>query len=126
MTSDAYDIVARAYADTFPDLRAEEPEEIALIDQFAELAGVDALALDAGCGAGRVSSHLRGRGLRVIGVDLSSGMLAMALRDQPWLPTAVATGGEASGGLPRLFTWSAVVVGAFRRRLARLRGYCVP
>lgn len=91
MTSDAYDFVARAYADTFPDLRAEEPEEIALIDRFAELAGVDALALDAGCGAGRVSAHLRGGGLRVVGVDLSPGMLAMALRDQPWLPTAVAT-----------------------------------
>ncbi|QKE86068.1 class I SAM-dependent methyltransferase [Arthrobacter sp. NEB 688] len=39
--------------------------------------------LDAGCGSGRIARYLTDRGLSVLGVDLSPGMLAMARRDHP-------------------------------------------
>lgn len=39
--------------------------------------------LDAGCGTGRYSVHLRERGHRVAGVDLSAAMLAVAARRVP-------------------------------------------
>jgi ubiquinone/menaquinone biosynthesis C-methylase UbiE len=79
----AYDTVAEDYAAYMPDTRAEAPLDLAMIDAFAEAvtSGDDARVLDAGCGAGRMSRYLDERGCRVEGVDLSSGMVAMARRD---------------------------------------------
>ena len=39
--------------------------------------------LDAGCGTGRMSRYLSGRGCRAEGIDLSPGMLAVARRADP-------------------------------------------
>ncbi|MFV2084801.1 class I SAM-dependent methyltransferase [Micromonospora sp. LOL_021] len=47
--------------------------------------------LDAGCGAGRMSRYLADRDCRVVGVDLSPGMIAMARRDHRALPFAVGS-----------------------------------
>ena len=78
----AYDAVAPDYAALLPDTRAESPLDLALVDAFAAaVAGSgDARALDAGCGAGRMSRYLADRGVRVQGVDLSPGMVAQARR----------------------------------------------
>jgi predicted TPR repeat methyltransferase len=56
-----------------------------MVDAFAAAvtAGDDVRVLDAGCGAGRMSRYLADRGCLVEGVDLSSGMVAMARRDHP-------------------------------------------
>ncbi|AQP48542.1 hypothetical protein BW730_14560 [Tessaracoccus aquimaris] len=91
MSYDGYDVVAEAYANHFPGMEPEEPAELGALARFAAEVGAGGLVLDAGCGAGRVAGHLRSLGLRCVGVDLSPGMLAMARRDHPWLPTAVAT-----------------------------------
>jgi SAM-dependent methyltransferase len=81
----AYDTVAEDYATYLPDTRAEAPLDLAMIDAFAEAvtSGDDARVLDAGCGAGRMSRYLAGRGCLVEGVDLSSRMVALARREHP-------------------------------------------
>ncbi len=89
----AYDTVAEDYAAHLPDTRAELPLDLAMVDAFAEAvrSGHDARVLDAGCGAGRMSRYLTGRGCLVEGVDLSSRMVAMARRDHHDLMFAVGS-----------------------------------
>jgi len=89
----SYDTVAEDYAAFLPDMRAEAPLDLAMLDAFAEAvsASADAEVLDAGCGAGRVSGYLADRGCRMRGVDLSPGMVAMARRDHPGLVFAVGS-----------------------------------
>jgi ubiquinone/menaquinone biosynthesis C-methylase UbiE len=89
----AYDTVAEDYATYLPDTRAEAPLDLAMIDAFAEavMSGDDARVLDAGCGAGRMSRYLAGRGCLVEGVDLSSRMVALARRDHPGLTFTVGS-----------------------------------
>lgn len=89
----AYDTVAQTYATHIPDTRAESPLELSVVDAFvaAVTAEEDALVLDAGCGAGRMSRHLADRGCPVQGVDLSPGMVDMARRDHPDLEFSVAS-----------------------------------
>jgi SAM-dependent methyltransferase len=89
----AYDTVAEDYAMYLPDTRTESPLDLAMVDAFAEAvtAGDDPRVLDAGCGTGRMSRYLAGRGCRVQGVDLSPGMVAMARRDNPDLAFTVGS-----------------------------------
>src|SRR6266571_8541280 len=54
------------------------------------LAGQRALILDAGCGTGEVARQLRGLGHSVIGLDLSSEMLAEATRQSRTPPSSPA------------------------------------
>lgn len=88
---DAYDTVAADYAAYLPDTRAETPLELAMVDAFVAAVGPDADVLDAGCGAGRMSRYLADRRVRPHGVDLSTGMVAMARRDHPDLRFGVAS-----------------------------------
>lgn len=89
----AYDTVAEDYAAYLPDTRAEAPLDLAMIDAFAEAvtSGDNARVLDAGCGAGRMSRYLAGRGCLVEGIDLSSRMVALARRDRPGLTFTVGS-----------------------------------
>lgn len=91
-TRRAYDAMAAAYHDRFPDLRAEQPLDRALIGAFADYVheGGDPGVLDAGCGTGRLIGPLRALGLVVTGVDLSRGMLEMARLAHPDVGLAVA------------------------------------
>ena len=90
---DTYDTVAADYARRLPDTRAEAALDLAMVDAFAEAvtSDDDPRVLDAGCGTGRMSRYLADRGCLVEGVDLSSGMVAMARRDQPDLEFAVGS-----------------------------------
>lgn len=49
-------------------------------EQIEEFCGLvkNGLILDAGCGAGRDSREFQNRGFKVVGVDISSGLLAIA------------------------------------------------
>ena len=87
----AYDTVAATYAERLPDMRGETPLELAMLDAFVAAVGPRAHVFDAGCGSGRVSRHLAGRGLAVRGIDLSAGMVEMARRDSPDLAFEVGT-----------------------------------
>lgn len=86
-TGRAYDAVAVDYARLLPDLDAETRLDVAMIDDFGDRCAQEALGpvLDAGCGTGRVSAHLAARGLHVIGIDLSPGMVATAAQTHPGL-----------------------------------------
>ena len=83
----AYDTVAADYADLLQDELAGRPLDRAMLRAFAELvlAAGDGAVAEAGCGPGRITAHLAGLGLRIFGVDLSPGMLAVAGRSHPEL-----------------------------------------
>ena len=83
----SYDTVATAYADLVQD---GPPDEPATLDLFAKLAGQGPV-LDVGCGPGRVVGLLHERGLPVIGIDLSPGMIEVARRDHPGLDFRVGS-----------------------------------
>ena len=87
----AYDTVAEDYATMIPDTRAEAALDLAMVDAFAAGVGKGARVLDAGCGAGRMSRYLAGRGLAVQGIDLSPGMVAMARRDHLGISFAIGS-----------------------------------
>jgi SAM-dependent methyltransferase len=86
----AYDTVAGDYAASFPDTRPEAPLDLAMIDALADAVGAEPV-LDAGCGTGRMSRYLTGRGCTVAGVDLSPGMVAEARRAQPGVSFTVGS-----------------------------------
>lgn len=91
-----YDTVAATYARVLPDTAAEDPLDLALLDHALALVlaheGATPLVLDAGCGAGRLVPHLLARtGGRVVGVDLSPGMVATARELHPEARFAVGS-----------------------------------
>jgi SAM-dependent methyltransferase len=80
-----YDRVAAAYtARVFGEL-AHKPFDRELLDRFAERVRPLGLACDLGCGPGHVARYLHERGLPVLGVDLSPGMVEEARRLNPGL-----------------------------------------
>lgn len=113
-TRTSYDTVASSYADLLRDWLATAPYERGMLNLFADLAGNDGPVVDVGCGTGRVTSHLAGRGLDVFGIDLSPGMIAAARRDYPGLRfevgsmTALDLADGSAGGL--LAWWSLIHV----------------
>jgi len=79
----SYDRVAGEYMARFRDELAHKPLDRALLDAFAEDIGGRGPVGDVGCGPGQISRYLHGRGLQVVGVDLSAEMVALARR---WTP----------------------------------------
>ena len=80
---DSYDRVAGAYAARVGGELAGKPADRRLLDALA--ARARGMVGDLGCGPGHVGAYLAGRGVRVVGVDLSPGMLRQA---PPGLPVA--------------------------------------
>ncbi|MGX1932395.1 class I SAM-dependent DNA methyltransferase [Microbacterium resistens] len=87
-----YDTVAEEYASLLPDLRYERPLEQAMLTEFVDaLPDDDAPVLDAGCGTGRMLTHLSAQGVTPLrGLDLSPEMVAHARASHPDLPVEVA------------------------------------
>jgi arsenite methyltransferase len=87
----------RAYEDALPRQALGDilrPGGLALTDEALAASALppNARILDVGCGAGTTVSHLRRRhGLRAIGIDASSRLLASGSRD-PASPLALARG----------------------------------
>jgi len=86
---ESYDAAAEAYAEHLGDELDRKPLDRHLLNRFAEelirLApdGERPLIADIGCGPGHVAAYLGQRGARVIGVDLSPGMIATASARHP-------------------------------------------
>lgn len=79
----SYDTVAEEYASNFRDELAGKPLDRALLACLAEQAGERAPIADLGCGPGHVAAWLAGRGVAVVGIDLSPGMIAAGRRYYP-------------------------------------------
>jgi SAM-dependent methyltransferase len=81
-----YDEVAELYAEKFSDSLENYPLERGLLASFAEVAkAVGGPVADLGCGPGHVTAYLSSLGLDAFGVDLSSGMIAIARAKNPRL-----------------------------------------
>lgn len=84
---EAYNTVAASYARLLADVSFESALDLAMIQQFADAVASgtpDAGILDAGCGAGRMISHLETLGLSdPEGVDLSEAMIEQARTAHP-------------------------------------------
>lgn len=95
----SYDQVAGAYETTFLDELRGKPRDRQLLGEFAETVGNP--VLEVGCGPGQIGAFVRERGRRVVGVDLSARMAALAGRrldaslcaDMRSLPIGTATAG---------------------------------
>jgi SAM-dependent methyltransferase len=87
----SYDAVARRYAEEIAGELAAKPVDRALYALFADLVGAGAPVGDVGCGPGHVTGYLAGLGLRPVGVDLSSGMVAVARERYPALDFTVGS-----------------------------------
>jgi SAM-dependent methyltransferase len=82
---DAYDRVASEYATRIFDELAGKPLDRALLDRFADATRDRGLVCDLGCGPGQLARYLHERGVDVVGIDLSPGMIAEARRLNPGL-----------------------------------------
>lgn len=76
----SYDVVADDYDRLLDGAFDRLPLEKALLAAFAELVGRGGTVVETGCGTGEVTRRLRDRGLRVVGTDVSPGMLRVARR----------------------------------------------
>lgn len=113
-TRAAYDTVAEDYAALLRDDLATSPYDRAMLDVFAEQVALDGggLVADLGCGPGRIAGYLAGRGMEVVGLDLSPRMVEVARRDHPGvrfeagtMAATPFTDGELAGAL----AWYSVI-----------------
>lgn len=79
-TRDASDVVAANYARMLPDASYEAPLDLAMFDHFLAQLADKARVLDAGCGAGRMLTHVAilKPSLCLEEVDLSPAVVAEA------------------------------------------------
>jgi SAM-dependent methyltransferase len=73
----SYDLVAKRYAEEIGDELKDKPVDRAWLNLMAELTTGGLLA-DVGCGPGHVTAYLAGQGARVVGIDISRGMIEVA------------------------------------------------
>ncbi|MFA6007984.1 MAG: class I SAM-dependent methyltransferase [Candidatus Shapirobacteria bacterium] len=73
-----YDANAKDYA-----LNSQPYLSKDLADRFIDLVGIDKTILDAGSAAGRDSGYFFSKGLNVVGVDLSDGLVKIAKEKYP-------------------------------------------
>ncbi|WP_328491713.1 methyltransferase domain-containing protein [Streptomyces sp. NBC_00414] len=130
---ESYDTVAADYLERVPHPAELDPLSRAMLAGFAELvrtAGLGAVA-DLGCGPGRVTAHLAGLGVSVLGVDLSPKMVGLARHAYPDLRftegsmTALEMRDDELGGILAWYSthhtpprWLPDVFAEFHRTLA--------
>jgi SAM-dependent methyltransferase len=73
-----YDRVARPYGEQFFHELDRKPFDRELLDRFAARGRGRGRVCDVGCGPGHVGRYLVERGVDAFGLDLSSGMVALA------------------------------------------------
>ena len=84
-TQSGYDKMASAYDEAFPTgyASAVERHAIALFAEDLAATGLSGPVVDVGCGTGHITHALSSRGLDVVGLDPSTGMLTLAQRRYP-------------------------------------------
>jgi ubiquinone/menaquinone biosynthesis C-methylase UbiE len=79
----SYDAIAKEYArHIFGELK-DKPFDRALLDRFADRVRDAGLVCEVGCGPAQVARYIYNRGVPVIGLDRSAGMLAQAASLNP-------------------------------------------
>src|SRR2546421_6426894 len=79
----SYDRVAEEYARRIFWELEHKPFDRQLLDRFAARVQGSGSACDLGCGPGHVTRYLHERGVKVIGIDLSPGMIEQSRRLNP-------------------------------------------
>ena len=74
----SYDHLAGEYAERISDELDGKPFDRALLDRFADQVRGQGFVLDLGCGPGHVARYLHQRDVKVVGIDLSPGMIEAA------------------------------------------------
>jgi SAM-dependent methyltransferase len=82
-TQHSYDKVAYEYATRIYGELEHKPLDRELLDRFADRVRGMGLACDLGCGPGHVARYLHERGVDVLGIDLSPGMVQQARKLNP-------------------------------------------
>lgn len=82
-TQRSYDQVAVDYAERFKDEMDDKPFDRHCLDRLAKEVGDLGPICDMGCGPGQITRYLHRRGVKTLGVDLSSNMIAEAKRLNP-------------------------------------------
>ena len=82
-TQTSYDRIAGEYARQIYGELAGKPFDRAILDRFAGRLRGRGMVCDMGCGPGQIGRYLADRGLPIVGVDLSPGMLAQAAALNP-------------------------------------------
>jgi SAM-dependent methyltransferase len=86
---DSYDRVAAEYVRHIYHELAGKPFDREILGRFAERLRGRGIVCDMGCGPGHIARYLADRGLDMIGVDLSPGMLEQAVALNPDIPFLV-------------------------------------
>ncbi|TCC32855.1 class I SAM-dependent methyltransferase [Kribbella speibonae] len=101
----SYTVAAADYHAILKDYHRADPFETGALDYFAQTVAEGPVG-DLGCGTGRITSYLAGRGMDVFGVDLTPGMIEVARREYPELRFEVGSlydldlkDGELAGAL---------------------------
>ncbi|MEU6555669.1 methyltransferase domain-containing protein [Streptomyces sp. NPDC046915] len=112
-TQTFYDTIVEDYAAHFRDVLAVRPLDRAVLTGFAELVGNGGQVADLGCGPGQVTAFLDSLGLSVFGVDLSTGMVELARRENPGLRFSQGSMLDLDlpdGGLAGVVAWYSAVI----------------
>jgi len=83
--SSSYDEVAEEYVRRIAGELEHKPFDRELLDRYAAMFSANETVCDLGCGPAHVARYLRERGVKVIGIDLSPGMVEQARRLNPEL-----------------------------------------
>ena len=81
----SYDSAARAYAEHLASELDRKPLDRHLLNRFAEAMTGAGLVADLGCGPGHVARYLDAQDVRMVGIDLSPGMIRVAKELHPAL-----------------------------------------
>lgn len=85
-TQNGYDMVSHEYAEKFKDEMDDKPFDRDCLDQLAREVSELGPICDMGCGPGQIARYLHRKGVKTLGVDLSSKMVAEAQRLNPEIP----------------------------------------
>jgi SAM-dependent methyltransferase len=109
-TQDSYDRLAADYTTRIAGELVHKPFDRDRLDDFARRVRDLGPVCDLGCGPGHVARYLKDRGVDVLGVDLSTEMVAQARRLNPDLPfqpgdmRALAVPDGAWGGIAAFYS----------------------
>ncbi len=106
----AYGALAGRYVGLFGRTSAMHPDDLALIDRH--LGGCSGSVLDAGCGPGHVTAHLRRRGVDATGVDLTPELLDHARAADPqgrYVRASIDRLPAADGSLDGAVAWYSLI-----------------